>query len=384
MDKREDIRLLLVDDEEDFRTIIKKRLVKRGMDPMEAGSGEECLSILAKSPMDVIVLDVKMPGMGGLETLKRIHEKYPETEVILLTGHSTTSDGVEGIKAGAFDYLTKPVETEHLAGKIRQAYEKVIRIREKEAEEKFRKECETKMVVTERLASLGTLAAGVAHEINNPLAVIGESVGWMQRLLQKEAAGSMSARKDLELPLDKIEKSILRIKKITHQLLGIVRKSDFTVAEIHVEELLKDTMELVRPEALNRGVEIRIEAEQSLKTIWSDPYQLRQVMINLLNNAIHASKREGAITIFLGQSNDGVEIAVQDQGTGIPAEHLEKIFEPFFSTKEPGEGTGLGLYVTRNIVEKLEGAIDVKSSPGKGSAFTVFLPRVMKQISDQQ
>jgi DNA-binding response OmpR family regulator len=110
----ENIRLLLVDDEEEFRRTITKRLKRRGIAPEQAGTGEECLSILEKSPMDVVVLDVKMPGMNGIETLHHIKEKYPKTEVIMLTGHATTQDGVDGIKTGAFDYLTKPIELEHL------------------------------------------------------------------------------------------------------------------------------------------------------------------------------------------------------------------------------------------------------------------------------
>ncbi|MBW1812332.1 MAG: response regulator [Deltaproteobacteria bacterium] len=368
-----------MDDESDFRRVIAKRLEKRGIPSSEASSGEECLSILVQKPMDVIVLDVKMPGMGGIETLDRIRKDYPKTEVILLTGQSSTLDGVEGIKAGAFDYLTKPVETEHLASKIIQAYEKVVRIEEKEAEDTFRKECEANMITTERLASLGTLAAGVAHEINNPLAVINESVGWLKSLLQRDEVAGLSIRKDLELHVEKIEKSVYRVKKITHQLLGIVRKSDFTISEIKLNELLKDTIELVQTEAQNKGVEVLLKTNTSNSSIWSDPYQLRQVIINLLNNAIHASKKGETITIALSQSSDGSEIEIQDQGAGIPDEHLAKIFEPFFSTKEPGEGTGLGLYVTRNIIEKLEGMIDVKSSLGKGTAFRIVLPKYIKE-----
>jgi len=379
MENKGNIRLLLVDDESDFRRVIAKRLEKRGIPSSEASSGEECLSILVQKPMDVIVLDVKMPGMGGIETLDRIRKDYPKTEVILLTGQSSTLDGVEGIKAGAFDYLTKPVETEHLASKIIQAYEKVVRIEEKEAEDTFRKECEANMITTERLASLGTLAAGVAHEINNPLAVINESVGWLKSLLQRDEVAGLSIRKDLELHVEKIEKSVYRVKKITHQLLGIVRKSDFTISEIKLNELLKDTIELVQTEAQNKGVEVLLKTNTSNSSIWSDPYQLRQVIINLLNNAIHASKKGETITIALSQSSDGSEIEIQDQGAGIPDEHLAKIFEPFFSTKEPGEGTGLGLYVTRNIIEKLEGMIDVKSSLGKGTAFRIVLPKYIKE-----
>ena len=120
------IRLLLVDDEVDFRKTLAKRLLKRGIATLQTGDGDACLALLADHPMDVVVMDVKMPGMSGIDALHRIRERHAQTEVILLTGHAATQDGVEGIKSGAFDYLTKPVEFDHLLGKITQAYEKIL------------------------------------------------------------------------------------------------------------------------------------------------------------------------------------------------------------------------------------------------------------------
>jgi len=117
------IRLLLVDDEEGFRMTIAKRLGKRGFVPVQASSGEECLNILGKELLDVVVLDVKMPGISGIDTLKAIKQVYKKVQVILLTGNIAVSDGIDGIKSGAFDYLTKPVEIDHLVNKIKQAFE---------------------------------------------------------------------------------------------------------------------------------------------------------------------------------------------------------------------------------------------------------------------
>ena len=121
----EKIPVLLVDDDEDFRSAITRRLVKRGIDPEQAGNGEECISILEEKPMDVVVLDIKMPGMNGIEVLRQIKGKHPDTEVILLTGHGSTQDAISGIKSGAFDYLTKPLDLEHLVVKIEQAHKKI-------------------------------------------------------------------------------------------------------------------------------------------------------------------------------------------------------------------------------------------------------------------
>jgi len=371
----ENIRLLFIDDEVNFRETVVKRLAKRGIVPEQAGSGEECLSILEKRDIDVVVLDVKMPGMNGIETLHHIKEKYPKIEVILLTGYAATQDGVEGIKAGAFDYLSKPVELEHLLSKIKQAHEKIRRMEEKRREAKFRARMKQQMITTERLASLGTLAAGVAHEINNPLAIINESAGWMELLLKKEELAEMPRKQDFEMALGKIKKGIDRARIITHQLLGFVRKSDSVLSEVDLKEVVDESVQLVNREAADKEIEIAQEVDPSLGTIWSDINPLRQVLINLLTNSIHATGSGGKITIIIERVGEEVVLTVRDTGEGIPKENLERVFEPFFSTKSPDKGTGLGLFVTRSIVEKLGGKIKVESRLGHGTSFFVNLPK---------
>jgi len=369
------IRLLLVDDESDFRQTLIRRLGRRGLNPAQAGSGQECLAFLAEHPVDVVVTDVKMPGMTGIEVLSQIKERHPRTEVILLTGQASTQDGVDGIKSGAFDYLTKPIEFEHLLGKIQQAHEKILREAEKRNEAEFRAKMELQMVATERLASLGTLAVGVAHEINNPLAIIRESAGWLTLLLKRKELAEMPLRKDFDLALQKIEKGVDRAKRITHQLLGFVRKQDSTFSQVNLSELTNETIGLVRKEIQDKGIALELKAEFPAGIIWSDPYQLRQVLLNLLTNAVHATGKGGSITVTIDSLKDGVQLTVRDTGTGIPRENLKHIFEPFFSTKNPGEGTGLGLFVTRGILDRLGGHIDVESSLGQGATFRVWLPQ---------
>ncbi|MDZ7697997.1 MAG: response regulator [Deltaproteobacteria bacterium] len=377
----EDIRLLLVDDEADFRKTLVKRLKRRGIDPQEACSGEECLAELEASPMDVVVLDVKMPGMDGIETLRQIKRQYPQTEVIMLTGHATTRDGVDGIKQGAFDYLSKPIELDHLMGKIKQAHDKILREEEKRREAEFRARMEQQMIATERLASLGTLAAGVAHEINNPLAIIKESAGWMGAILNKEDLADMPRKADFRLALDKIEKGVERTRRITHQLLGTVKQTDSAAVEVDIQELVDEAADLIAKEAGHKDVEIIRNLDASVGTLWSDPYKLRQVLINLLTNAIHATPSGGKVTISSEPMEHKVVIHIEDTGQGIPRENLDKIFEPFFSTKPPGEGTGLGLFVSRSIVEKLGGTLTVESQLGHGSRFTVRLPEYTRIVN---
>ena len=368
------IRLLLVDDETDFRSTLTKRLLKRGVAAHQAGDGETGLALLADQPMDVVVMDVKMPGMNGIDAMHHIRERHPETEVILLTGHATTQDGVEGIKSGAFDYLTKPVEFDHLLGKIAQAYDKILGKKQKIEAAAYKARIEQQMIATERLAALGTLAAGVAHEINNPLAIINEAAGYLSSLLQKQELADMPRKAVFEKALQKIETSVKRARTITHQLLGNVRKSESILAEVDVPQLVEETMQLVRRETKDKDIALELQAAERLKPIWADPNQIRQVLINLLSNAIQATSQGGRIAIQVDSTDSGISIAVIDTGHGIPRENLEKIFEPFFSTKSPGEGTGLGLFVTREIVDKFGGTVEVVSRIGHGTQFTVQIP----------
>lgn len=368
-------RLLIVDDEAVLRKNIAKLLENRGIVVEQAESGEECLSILNKKSMDVVVLDVKMPGMNGIETLRRIKQKHPEIEVILLTGKPTTTDGVEGIKAGAFDYLSKPAEFEHLLSKINHAYEKIQWVKEKQREAEFMAKLKQQIVATERLASLGTLATGVAHEINNPLAIIKQSVVWLKLYLKRKETLEMHDRPDVERALENIETAIERARRITHQLLGFNNKNDSKFKEVNLKEMLEDTLQLANREIAHKNIEIVRQVDPKLDNFWSDPFLMRQALLNLLINAVHATHTKGKITIMLNSDDKRVEITIRDTGEGIPKENLDKIFEPFFTTKSPGKGTGLGLFVTRNIIETLGGTIKVESRAGQGTSFFIMLPK---------
>ena len=368
------IRLLLIDDEDHFRQTLFKRLERRGLRVRQADSGETGLALLKAEPVDVVVLDVKMPGLDGIEALKWIKAQWPQTEVIFLTGHSTTQDGVEGIKSGAFDYLSKPIEFEHLLEKIKHAYQKKTRDEERRQEAAYKARIEQQMIATERLASMGTLAAGVAHEINNPLAIINEAAGYLSLLLKKEELAAMPRRQDFEKAIEKISSAVKRARVITHQLLGSVRKQEPVFAEVDLYELAAETLQLVHKEAANKEIRIYQSQGGNPAPIWIDPNQVRQILINLVTNAIHATGKEGKIEVRIEADPESSTLIVSDTGKGIPKENMEKIFEPFFSDKPPGEGTGLGLFVTRQIVDKLGGTIEVQSRVGVGTSMKVILP----------
>ncbi len=377
-------RILIVDDESGFRESLARRLEKRGAVINQAGNGIEALSSLAREPVDVVLLDVRMPGMDGLAVLERIRQEHPDTEVILITGNVNTNEGVAGIKAGAFDYLTKPIEIDHLVGKIRQAFDKLVRNQEQAREERFRVRMEEQLIAADRLAALGTLSAGTAHEINNPLAIINDSAGWLKSRAAKDESISPAMRKDLDLALEKIETSVKRARRITHQLLSFARSADTMTKEFNLSELAVEVVELTRKTATECQAEVSAACEVKDMRIWSDPYQVRQVLINLVSNGLQAVAPGGMVEIIItGNEKDAIAV-VRDNGPGIPPENLARIFEPFFTTKPPGEGTGLGLSVSRGIIEKLGGQIKVDSKLGKGTIFSVSIPRKPIESTDKQ
>ena len=379
----EQINVLLVDDEAPFREAVARRLVKRGFHIDQAGGGEEALQRLDQGTTHVVVLDVKMPDMDGLTTLSRIKEKRPGVEVILLTGQACAQDGVVGIMSGAFDYLTKPVELEHLAGKIRQAFDRITWTADQAREAEYRAKVEQRMGAAERLASLGTMAAGIAHEINNPLAIIAEAAGFMKGQIVRDGSVASDLKDRLMLALGKIEGSVDRAKRITHQLLGFARKTDWTFESFDLNEMAAEVADLTRKTADSNDAEVSVSpAPDGRGEVFSDPYQVRQVLINLVTNALQAVGTGGKVQVAVSGTNDNVVVDVRDNGPGIPRENLDRIFEPFFSTKPPGKGTGLGLSVSKNIVDKLGGRIDVESRLGDGAVFRVTLPRRSEPLNN--
>ncbi len=375
MNQTDPPRVLLVDDETDFLESLGQRLRLRGLPTLTAVSGPEALEILDRQQVDVVVLDVRMPGMDGIETLRRIKESHPRVEVVMLTGHADLETSLEGMRFGFFDYLTKPVQLPLLLEKIDDAFRRRCGD-ETGRNETFTDKLQEHMIVADRLSSLGELAASIAHEINNPLAVISESAGWLRSRADREGLSTEELRSALDRALEKIESAVDRAARISQNFLRFSRAPDAVVRAIDLRDLAAEVRELTWRAAAQNEIEIMVTEDPGAEIpVTSDPYQLRQVLLNLVTNAVQAIKRDGRIELTVGGDEDWARIAVIDDGPGISDEDLERIFEPFFTTKQEGHGTGLGLAVSRGIVEKLGGRIEVESRPGAGCTFIVVVPR---------
>jgi two-component system, NtrC family, sensor kinase len=232
------------------------------------------------------------------------------------------------------------------------------------------------LMQSSKMAALGKLAAGIAHEVNNPLAVIKEKVGWLKDLLSEEDVSKSENFQEFDDALRKIDYHIDRAKKVTHRLLGFARRMEPSQERVNVNKVLEETIDFLRNEAHYRNIEIHTDYAPDIPETTSDSAQLQQVFLNILNNALDAVGKDGVIsarTMHIARDSR-VAICISDNGPGIANEMLGKIFDPFFTTKEVGKGTGLGLSISYSIVEKLGGKIIVSSEEGKGTTFTISLP----------
>jgi signal transduction histidine kinase len=301
-----------------------------------------------------------MPGMDGIATLKAIKRLHPLVEVILLTGHATVESAIEGMKLGAFDYLTKPVDFEVLVSKINAVQEKTVR--------------------TDRLVSLGRLAATVAHEINNPLSVVLTYIKLILKLIERDRF-TPERLEEVRRYLTYMEQETSRCGEIAKNLLSFARQSKSEMKPQSVVDVINRTLLLVSYDFKQRNVQLVKELEDDLPLILCDANQIQQALLNLLENAAEAMSEGGTITLQAHRLSDAgfVEVVITDTGCGIPAARQNDIFEAFFTTKEKGKGVGLGLAVVQSIITRHQGVIEVESPLTKaksnpGTRFRIRLP----------
>ncbi|MBF0505493.1 MAG: ATP-binding protein [Nitrospirae bacterium] len=248
----------------------------------------------------------------------------------------------------------------------------------REAEQK-REEAIVETEHTGKLASIGRLAAGVAHEINNPLAIINEKAGLMKDILQM--SGDFPNKDNFLAQIKAISDSLNRCRTITHRLLGFARRMDVTPIETDINETITEVLGFVEREMLYRNIRLEMNLGDKIPLVLSDKGQLQQVFLNIINNAIDAVNDGGLISIGTElKDQDTVRVTIKDDGAGIPREALKHIFEPFYTTKEKGKGTGLGLSISYGIVTRLGGTIAVETETGKGTSFSIEIP-VNKKIA---
>lgn len=406
-----DRRVLIVDDEEPVRKLFASFLSDRYTCSTAANS-EEALALLSREPFALVLSDIIMPGLSGVELLREITAHFPDTAVVMISGVDRTQRVLDAVRLGAYDYLIKPVDLEVLQMTVeraivrrnflRDARRYKLDLERRNVELKQRKaelqRLQGQIIQNAKMASLGQLAAGVAHELNNPagfifgnMEILRDCSQGLERLLEFYERIQLTTEDAAQVQLIKNEidykntlgdlSSIIadchegaeRIRDVVHNLRLFSRLDEAEFKKIDIHEGIESTIRLLS-RYYNSGP-IKLIRDYG-KTPLVDCYagQLNQVWMNLLVNAAQALIEPGEVRIATRREDQMVIVTISDTGCGIATEHLKNIFDPFFTTKPVGEGTGLGLSVTYSIIKRHNGVIKVESSIGKGTTFTVAIP----------
>jgi len=404
--------LLVIDDEEIIAEKMKRFLVREGFNVFTAYSGKAGLDIVEKNKIDVIISDIKMAGMDGIEVLTRAKKYFSDIEVIMVTAFQSEELSIKALRAGAFDYITKPVNLDELLFSVKRALEtislnrtKLYRNRElkisstiiakmnEELERKIEErtkelsQIQGQLFQTSKLATLGEMATGLAHEINQPLGGIALVAKTFRKLLERE---KLTDDEIIE-GLDDIEISIERMNRIIKHIRTFARQDTLKSFQVNINETVNSSLTLLDEQLRLHQIEVVKSLSKDLPKIAGEPFQLEQVWINLLSNARHAldekekqiadgkinaadfRKRITISTIFNNETNS-VCVTFRDNGIGMDDRVKQRVFEPFFTTKEVGQGTGLGLSIGYGIIESHKGKIEVESQVEVGTKITVILP----------
>jgi two-component system NtrC family sensor kinase len=307
--------------------------------------------------------------LNGIEALKLIKEISPTTEVLIVTANSGIESAKKAVKFGAYDYLDKPFKKEDLRATIRRGVEKR---RKAQAAEKAKEKLafvKAQLRLSEKFSALGELVAGVAHELNNPLGAI---LGFSEVLLMKEFPPEKTKKY-----LENIHNSAQLCGSIIEKLLTFSRKREKKREYTDVNAILQTTIELKQHDFKMDSIQVDQSLAEQMPFTMVDVHELQQVFLNMINNAHQAMKMyagEGTLTLESLCIDKKIRITIRDTGPGIPEENLQKIFEPLFTTKPEGQGTGLGLSVCYDIISEHGGDIFIASESGKGACFMIELP----------
>jgi len=381
----ETIELLLVDDEEGIRTVLGIALTDMGYRVHSAANGQQALALFDELAPAIVLTDIKMPGMDGLELLREMKQRNPDTEVIMITGHGDMDLAIQSLKHQATDYITKPIDDDILEVALRRARERIA-MREQlyhytKNLERLVEQKSRQLIQAERLAAVGEAMTGIAHAIKN---IAGGLRGGAFIVEKGISLGNdVHIKQGWQMTRD----NVARIEQLALDLLDIAKpfRPVFTMTD--PGRPAREVYELMASQAREAAIELKLQIADHLPSIPMEAESIHRCLLNLVTNAVDACTRQKdldpqidqpPIKLSCNAAVNGIEYKVEDCCGGMAKEVQDKLFETFFTTKG-SRGTGIGLMLSRKIITAHQGRIEVDSQPGSGTTFTVWLPGKQSQ-----
>ena len=367
-------KILIVDDEQDIRDVLALTLADLGYDVLTAEEGEEAFGLFQKDSPPIVVTDIKMPGMDGIELLQKMKQENPETEVIMITGHGDLDLAIRSLKHEATDFITKPINIDVLEIALRRAQERILsRQKLQEYTEHLEQLVREKTELQSRLSSLGLMIGSISHGIKGLLTGLDGGIYLM------ESGFSKKNPQTLEEGWQAVKLTIERIRRMMLDILYYSKERELKPERVKTAEFANELACTFEAKLRDQCIDFVCEVDSGNGEFEADASYLQAALANILENALDAClkdecKPQHRITLHVGREADDMVFEIVDNGTGMDSETKDKLFDLFFSSKG-AEGTGLGLFVTQKIVEQHGGRIDVRSTPGHGSHFRVMIPK---------
>lgn len=386
MDSSQSITILTIEDDRLIRQALASYMQSLGYSVLQAEDGAAGLEMYRKKHPDLVITDLRLPKIDGMEVLSTIRKESPDIPVIIVSGMGTLRDAIKALKLGARDYVTKPItDMGLLKYAADRALERVRLVKENKKYQDFLEEEVQRKTAelhqAQKLEAIGILAGGIAHDFNNILSAI---MGFAELAQCKSEKGS-----EVSEYLRQVLKASYRARELVRQILTFSRKTDTERHPVQAALVIKEAIKLLRA-TLPMTTQLNQQIRKDKTLIMADPTEIHQVMTNLCTNAFHALPEEqGIITVGIDEisitkddlnrfpeltAGNYLELTVSDNGCGMDSTVMASIFDPFFTTKEKEQGTGLGLSVVHGIVTACGGTITAQSEPGKGTTFTLLFP----------
>lgn len=374
-------KVLVIDDErgprESLRILLKNDFTVVLTDGVNAG-----VEAIGRERPDIVVMDIRMPGKTGIEGLREIRAIDPYVTVVMLTGFGTLETAQQAIRLGANDYIKKPFDTQEMTETIRAGIQRThMERRRAHVSEELRQlnsELVDELTVKEHMATLGHASSELVHDLRNPLTVVhGYAQLLAEQLQSVESKLGESSSETFEY-LDVIEQNVQRCYEITEMWRNLGCSQSSSSKTTLVASIIHDVMKGIEPFALSSGASVQCHIEEETFQIMADGLQIFRALQNLVQNALHALPENGGRVEVRCEAVDPETLAVDviDNGCGMNEEQLERIFEPYYTTKGPQKGTGLGLAIAKKVIENHGGAILVESEPDVGTRFRVTFPLI--------